>query len=297
MQYNIKEHNSEYINNTIEFAKKINAKDFSSKEQEQANIVIEDFKTIEPSTPKIHMYRHFNSEDIANMFYTTLNTYSIFDNEHLIAIIKDYLDNISIIDGEYADDSLFQIIYETIIENNTPFKIPKAIIIPSTLNNNTAGHHFAYTLALILKNNSFQEQRLFMTYDEVVPSLLEMISAYESSPIETIEVFRKKRDFIIKNIKIYNNYLKLLEDAVPEEKEHYKLLLSTAGKHLTSFYYAISLFYKYLEKPFSILDDVHDVLDCQASSLDLINKYMSNKENNDYDNYQKGLTKFKKIIS
>lgn len=280
-----------YLKDTLEFAKAINAKDFSDEEKEQANIVIRDFESIEPSKPRIRMYKHFTDDDITKMFLTCLNTYSYFDDEFLIAIIKDYLNNISLIDGEYFDDSLFQIIYSTTLENNTPFKVPKAIIIPSILNANTAGHHMVNQIAQILKNNSFQEQQLFMTYDDTVSTLLEMISAYESSPIETIEVFRKKRDFISKTIKIYKNYLQKLEEAPQEEKEQYKILLANAGKYLTSFYYAISLFHEYLEKPFTILEDVYEVLDCEATSYDLITDHKNNT------NYEKGLTKFKKIIS
>lgn len=295
MPNNIREQNMEFIQNTLEFIKKIDARDFTSIEQNQANTVIESFQGIEPTAPRIHLYKHFTSEDITNMVGTSLNTFTFFDNDLLMAIINDYLENTPIIDGGYTDESLFQTIYETITENNTPFKIPRAIIIPSMLNN-TSGHHFVHEIAHILKNNNFQEQKLYITYYDVVPTLLELISAYESSPIQASEVFRKKRDTLIKTISIYNIYLRLYEIAKDDEKEQYKILLSTTGEHLSSFYYAMILFYIYLEKPFSILEDVHEVIDCQESTLDLIDEYTSKDENNN-ENYHKGFTQFNKIIS
>lgn len=293
MENKEKQCNTMSIHDTLKYAKMTGAKIYSSKEKEKANIVVNDFKDIAPHPTKSHICKHFADEDLLQMFYTCINAYAIFDDDFLINKINDYLINTPIIDGGHSDDSLFQVLYKPILKNNEIIKMPASIIIPSDFNIKTAGHYLVNIIANILKNCNVQEEKLFMTYNNVIPILLEMISAYESSPIETKEVFRKKQDFILKTIKIYNILIEYAPKNPNQDLDEQNLIIATAGQYLTSFYYALGLFYEYLQKPYSILEDIDDVLDCEATTLNVIEEHMDKDSD---EKYQKGLAKFKKLI-
>ena len=146
----------------------------------------------------------------------------------------------------------------------------------------------AHEIAHMLKETSPNECRGVYSDIEVIPMLVEMISAYKSGDNNVF----KKREVLM--LDIAYGFKKLHEDfeynrISKEDMNGFIACYRHNILYLNSFYYALRLFAMYLDAPVYILGIIDDVLNQKLTTREVINSYLSN---DDYS-YETGIDQFR----
>lgn len=149
-----------------------------------------------------------------------------------------------------------------------------------------------------IKNLNPEENRTIKTLEEVIPILIELITAYETCDIYTFKnVCSNRLDFMITNsCRFINSYNMIRsKDIDSEEKKLYRFDLELNACYLNSFYYVMSLFNLYLKDNILVLEYVAKVLNGEMTTKEMIKSLED--EVGSYDTgYKLGLDKFKKNV-
>lgn len=172
----------------------------------------------------------------------------------------------------------------------TVSKRPYYLEIPKTINSTTI-HFIVHEIAHMLKESNYKECKGIYSDIEIIPILIELISAYIS---DDNNVFKKRESLMFE---IAYNFRRLQEDIennLIEDKDQigFNTLYRQNILYLNSFYYSLRLFTMYLEAPLYVLVIIEDVLNQKLTSREVINYYLSN---DDYT-YETGINQFRKRL-
>lgn len=200
-----------------------------------------------------------------------------------VSILKDmqFMDNMS-----YKEESLT---VQSMIDDTGArlCKKPVYIEVPRRFTSSSI-HFMTHEIAHILKESNPNECMGIHTDLEVIPILLEMISAHNKGDDNVF----KKRELIMLNIA--SDFKKLHQDKVNnaislEEQLAFDTCYRQNILYLNSFYYSLRLFSMYLEDPEFILSLIDDVLSQRLTTSEVISHYCK-----DFDSsYQDGLCEFR----
>ncbi len=166
-------------------------------------------------------------------------------------------------------------------------KRPYYLEVPRTFNASSV-HFMAHEIAHMLKESNPYECKGIYSDLEVIPILIEMISAHKKGDNNVF----KKRELLM--LDIAYSFKKLQEDLdnnriKKEDMNGFNALYRQNILYLNSFYYALRLFAMYLQIPQYVLGIVEDVLNQRLTTRDVINNYLSN---DDYT-YETGIDQFR----
>ena len=213
--------------------------------------------------------------------YYNLGMYSSAKKSVSILQKVQYLDN-----GRYDDKDL-TVQSMAVRTGALVCKQPYYIEVPRVFNNSSI-HFMAHEIAHMLKEENPLECRGVYTDLEVIPILIELISAHRSG---YYNVF-KKRELLMLDIAL--SFKKLHEDKVSGAiKKDEELAFNACYRqnivYLNSFYYSLRLFSMYLDSPTYVLNIINDVLSGRLTTSDVINTYLSYSD----DTYNIGLQEFR----
>lgn len=149
-----------------------------------------------------------------------------------------------------------------------------------------------------IKDHYSEENKTVKTLEEVVPILVELITAYEMGDIYIFKnVCSNRLNFLISNAsRFINSYNMLISGKLDEdEKILYRFALDEDACYLNSFYYVMGLFNLYLKDNIIILNYVSKVLNGEIDTKDMIKELECIVTSYD-DGYKLGLDKFKKNV-
>lgn len=169
----------------------------------------------------------------------------------------------------------------------TVCKQPYYVEVPKVFNTSSI-HFMAHEIAHMLKESNHLECKGVLSDAEVIPILVEMISAHKKGDNNVF----KKRELLM--LDIAYAFKKLHEDLEndrisKEDMESFIACYRYNILYLNSFYYALRLFAMYLQIPQYVLGIVEDVLNQRLTTRDVINYYLSN---DDYT-YETGIDQFR----
>ena len=169
----------------------------------------------------------------------------------------------------------------------TVCKQPYYVEVPKVFNASSI-HFMAHEIAHMLKESNYLECKGVLSDAEVIPILVEMISAHKKGDNNVF----KKRELLM--LDIAYAFKKLHEDLEndrisKEDMESFIACYRYNILYLNSFYYALRLFAVYLQIPQYVLGIVEDVLNQRLTTRDVINYYLSN---DDYT-YETGIDQFR----
>ena len=166
-------------------------------------------------------------------------------------------------------------------------KKPYYVEVPRVFNSSSV-HFMAHEIVHMLKESNPNECKGIYTDLEVIPILLELISAHK---MRDNNVFKKRELLMLDIAKTFN---KLHEDRTNNRISQDDMIAFNACYrqnilYLNSFYYSLRLFSMYLDAPQYVLGIIDDVLNHRLTTRDVINYYLSN---DDY-NYESGIEQFR----
>lgn len=166
-------------------------------------------------------------------------------------------------------------------------KKPCYVDVPSRFNMSSI-YFMVHEIAHMLKEDNHLECKGIYTDIEVIPILLELISAHVRGDNN---VFRLRELLMLD---IAYNFKKLQEDLDNNLISNDEMIaFNTFYRHnacyLNSFYYSLRLFGMYLEAPDYVLGIIDDVLSHRLTTREVINNYLSN---DDYL-YEAGIDQFR----
>lgn len=169
----------------------------------------------------------------------------------------------------------------------TVCKQPYYVEVPKVFNTSSI-HFMAHEIAHMLKEYNYLECKGVLSDAEVIPILVEMISAHKKGDNNVF----KKRELLM--LDIAYAFKKLHEDLEndrisKEDMESFMACYRYNILYLNSFYYALRLFAMYLQIPQYVLGIVDDVLNQRLTTRDVINYHLSN---DDYT-YETGIDQFR----
>lgn len=149
-------------------------------------------------------------------------------------------------------------------------------------------HFMAHEIAHMLKEGNPYECRGVYTDLEVIPILIEMISAHNSGDNNVF----KKRELIM--LDIASSFKRLHQDKIDNAiTEEDTLAFNTYYRqcilYLNSFYYSLKLFSMYLDDPDFVLSIIDEVFNQRLTTSDVIKYYCTGDDNN----YSEGLKEFR----
>lgn len=204
-----------------------------------------------------------------------------------VNILKDmqFMDNMS-----YKEESLT---VQSMIDNTGAklCKKPVYIEVPRMFTSSSV-HFMVHEIAHILKEGNSYECMGIYSDLEVIPILIEMISAHNSGDDNVF----KKRELIM--LDIAYSFKKLHQDKLNNSISHDDRLAFDACYrqnilYLNSFYYSLRLFSMYLDDPDFILALIDDVLSQRITTSEVIQHYCKNNDNS----FQDGLSEFRNKLN
>lgn len=169
----------------------------------------------------------------------------------------------------------------------TVCKKPYYLDVPRKFNVSSI-YFMVHEIAHMLKEDNYLECKGIYTDIEVIPILLELISAHVRGDNN---VFRLRELLMLD---VAYNYKKLQEDLdnnliSKDDMLAFNTFFGHNASYLNSFYYALRLFGMYLEAPKYVLGIIDDVLNHRLTTRDVIHNYLSN---DDYT-YETGIDQFR----
>ena len=169
-------------------------------------------------------------------------------------------------------------------------KQPYYVEVPKKFNTSSV-HFMAHEIAHMLKESNPYECKGIYTDLEVIPILIEMISAHVKGDNN---VFRLRELLMLD---IAYSFKKLQEDLDNNRISKDDMIAFNACYrqnilYLNSFYYSLRLFSMYLDAPKYVLGIIDDVLSHRLTTRDVINNYLSN---DDYT-YESGMDQFRRRL-
>ena len=200
-----------------------------------------------------------------------------------VSILKDlqYMDNMSDKEETLTVQSMIDSTGARLCKKPIYIEVPRKFT-------STSIHFMAHEIAHILKESNPYECMGVHTDLEVIPILIEMISAHNSGDNNVF----KKRELIM--LDIASSFKKLHQDRINNEiSDEDMLAFNTCYRqnilYLNSFYYSLKLFCMYLDDPNFILSIIDEVFNQKLTTSDIINYYC----NNDSYSLQDGLNEFR----
>ncbi len=166
-------------------------------------------------------------------------------------------------------------------------KQPYYVDVPRVFNS-TSIHFMAHEIAHMLKESNPYECKGVQSDIEVIPILVEMISAHTKGDNNVF----KKRELIM--LDIAKSFKKLHQDKITGSiSREDELAFDTCYRHyltyLNSFYYSLRLFTMYLEAPNYVLGVIDDVLNHRITSREVISNYLRDSSYS----YESGMEEFR----
>lgn len=155
-------------------------------------------------------------------------------------------------------------------------KRPYYVEVPRVFTSSSV-HFMAHEIAHMLKESNPNECMGVHTDLEVIPILIEMISAHRANDNN---VFKKRELLMLDIAKTFRGlHEDKLSDCISDED---MLAFNTCYRqnilYLNSFYYSLRLFSMYLDTPQYVLGIIDDVLSHRLTTSDVINNYLSNDD-------------------
>ena len=197
------------------------------------------------------------------------------------------LQNIQYQDNQSYNDEKLTVQSMLITTGAMISKRPAYIEVPRVFTN-TSIHFMAHEIAHMLKEGNPYECKGIHTDAEVIPILIEMISAHKKGDNNVF----KKRELIM--LDIAQRFKKLHEDLEKglisqEDMFAFKTCYRQHILYLNSFYYSLRLFIMYLEAPRYVLGIIDDVLSHKLTTKDVITNHLTS---NSYE-YETGMQVFR----
>ena len=148
------------------------------------------------------------------------------------------------------------------------------------------GHEFIH----MNKDLNFDENKLLMTYSDVIPILYEFIVMGDDSK----EVLSARISFLSSEIQGFEMATQMLKTS-GREKDLFKIIQSRSGQYLNSFYYATILYRMYLNDPRMILDYMGRVVRCEMTTLDMLKDLGIHLVDNN-EMYDEQVQEFRRIV-
>lgn len=169
----------------------------------------------------------------------------------------------------------------------TVCKKPCYVDVPRVFNTSSI-YFMVHEIAHMLKEDNPAECKGIYTDIEVIPMLLELISAKLKG---NNDVFKIRESLMVDAA---YNFKRLQEDfdnglISSNEMIAFNTLFNHNACYLNSFYYTLRLFSMYLDSPTYVLGIIDDVLNHRLTTRDVINRYL----NSDNYSYEAGLREFR----
>lgn len=166
-------------------------------------------------------------------------------------------------------------------------KKPYYVDVPRVFTSSSV-HFMAHEIAHMLKESNPFECKGVHTDLEVIPILIEMISAHRA---KDNNVFKKRELLMLDTARVFKG---LHEDKLGNRiSKDDVLAFDTCYRqnilYLNSFYYSLRLFSMYLDAPQYVLGIIDDVLSHRLTTRDVINSYLSTDEYS----YDSGIDQFR----
>jgi hypothetical protein len=153
-------------------------------------------------------------------------------------------------------------------------KHPYYLEVPRVFNKSSV-HFMVHEVAHMLKESNPCECKGVYTDIEVIPILLELISAYKKGDNNTF----KKRELIMYDTALMFKELhkdRKNNSIAQLDMKAFNACYRQCILYLNSFYYSLRLFSMYLDAPKYVLGIIDDVLSHRLTTRDVINNYLSN---------------------
>lgn len=169
----------------------------------------------------------------------------------------------------------------------TVCKKPCCVDVPRVFNTSSV-YFMVHEIAHMLKEENPAECKGIYTNIEVIPMLLELISAKQKG---NNNVFKIRESMMVD---IAYNFKRLREDLdngliSSDDMIAFNTLFNHNACYLNSFYYTLRLYSMYLDSPTYVLGIIDDVLNHRLTTRDVINRYL----NGDNYSYEDGLREFR----
>lgn len=166
-------------------------------------------------------------------------------------------------------------------------KHPYYIEVPRAFNISSISF-MAHEITHILKEDNPKECRGVYSDNEVIPMLIEMISAHKKGDDN---VFKKRELLMLDIVYKFNGLREDLDcNRIREEDFNgFNAFYRHTILYLNSFYYSLKFFNMYLESPQYVIGIINDVLTHRLTTREVINFYLSTNDNS----YESGMSHFR----
>lgn len=147
-------------------------------------------------------------------------------------------------------------------------------------------HFMLHETSHILKEMNPYECRGVYTDNEVIPILLELISAYEE---KDFDVFKKRELLLLDVADLFRKLCKDRNSISEKDFVGFNACYRQCILYLNSFYYSLKLFAMYLDDSDLVIAIINDVLNHTMTTSEVIKLYL----NNDSSLYDEGLREFR----
>lgn len=216
-------------------------------------------------------------------------------------IFNELYPDLKFVFDETADISQFEsLAYPSIISKDYVARYTVQIVAPQKFEK-CSKYFLAHEFIHVIKDINPNEVRLFFTKFETIPILWEFIQAYsDNDPLVMSRLFTERYKLMVdikRNLYDANCFLKEYKNGnVQCDKRILREIVyirKEALMYLNSFYYAVSLFNKFIFDECLVLNYINEVLECQITTKDLIDKFNQNS----FDcEYQEGFNLIKSFI-
>lgn len=275
--------NQEYVNAIGNAHYTFNAVNFSSEDLNRCKKIAHSLYLDSLEAKDVSYYHNCSHGKVYSKAIDNLYT---FGNVKIVRNASSILNNVSKQITTEENPSLFTVFSDMGTDiNSKVVKVPKILHVPNKVCDYSS-FFLDHELAHCLKDLNYEENKYVKTLEEVIPIVVELITAYENYDIRLFKfVCASRMDMLYSNAhRFLNSYNEIKSGNLDDnEKRLYRFALEEDACYLNSFYYAMGIFNAYLYNNELVFSLVGQVLNGDITTNDLIT-ILSIEPTNDYNN-------------
>ncbi|MBO6145765.1 MAG: hypothetical protein J6O62_03110 [Bacilli bacterium] len=206
-----------------------------------------------------------------------LESLSLFDKKYINKICKfEYMQLDDLPEDEYTTRIAFRQLKGKVLKHSGKvfnIEIPQKI---TTISPIWLGHEYIHAL----KETNYKEYILKNRTSEILTFFYEFLIVEKCFP-KLHDLWKQKR---LSFLNYDNVYYKEAKKRKNENPKTFEYIQDTYGQYLSSYYYALNLYYLYKQNPKEILKYIKKVLDHKMTTEDLINRLDISQVNRNSNN-------------
>lgn len=273
--------------------KYFNLKPHTNREKKTADTVIKDFSDMQIGSYGPVMIVRNSKTVFEGELLKVLDNFKIFKDEELMQEACSVINNIKYADAGHTFDSGFNLSYD-FVKTGAHYAKESLVLFSPSIMNDVSQYFVGYEMARALKDRNSDECTNVFTTTETIPTIVAMITAYETGDEKKIKLFFSKlKDNVLGYIDLYNKIINVdCSDEILANKV--SICTQVMSGYLTSFYYSLALFEVYKFCPEVILEGISAVLKCEITTDELIETIAQALNITSFDElYKNGYEEFK----